>query len=388
MKEKHWLERRLADFEKWYSLFAGINSHDLWKKVDRFRHEQILAYEREGHGKWPKTVFLGGAHFFRLHDLLLSASGAIEAMCARHNPNTDKKTVELESYRMWLNMFQEFLTLAPWRPCKDIVSFDSDLFQELGNTAIGEKLPSELLEFLPGWSLYFDTPGIRIQGKEFAGFFASLRQDGKRLGLELDFQTAFSQGVGYLNTISHAVPNSICIPLNGLPLAESLAMMESERERFEDLKKERLTSFYGEEWGKWTQPDCLRHQLDDGLLRALNMVIYVCAFGLRERQDYRIGQDFREPRRGEEKFSWRIFEAPEARIWNLGGDYRLTVREWQKTRDATEKRGSIRPHMRRSHWHGFWTGSKTDPDKRRLVVKLLPPIFVRGSRTPGEEDAA
>ena len=36
--------------------------------------------------------------------------------------------------------------------------------------------------------------------------------------------------------------------------------------------------------------------------------------------------------------------------------------------------GSVRPHVRRAHWHRFWTGPRDG--ERRLVVRWLPPIFV------------
>lgn len=34
------------------------------------------------------------------------------------------------------------------------------------------------------------------------------------------------------------------------------------------------------------------------------------------------------------------------------------------------------PHIRRSHFHNFWTGSKTDPQSRKLIVKWVQSVFV------------
>ena len=42
-----------------------------------------------------------------------------------------------------------------------------------------------------------------------------------------------------------------------------------------------------------------------------------------------------------------------------------------------------RPHMRRGHWHHFWTGPMDSAQDRKLVLKWLPPIFV-GSSQDGE----
>lgn len=35
--------------------------------------------------------------------------------------------------------------------------------------------------------------------------------------------------------------------------------------------------------------------------------------------------------------------------------------------------GTVRPHIRRAHWHSFWVGSGDD---KKINVKWLPPIAV------------
>lgn len=43
---------------------------------------------------------------------------------------------------------------------------------------------------------------------------------------------------------------------------------------------------------------------------------------------------------------------------------------------------TVTPHTRRGHWHHFWTGPKSDPDKRQLVLKWLHPTMVGGESKP------
>lgn len=38
-----------------------------------------------------------------------------------------------------------------------------------------------------------------------------------------------------------------------------------------------------------------------------------------------------------------------------------------------------RAHTRRGHWHRYWTGSKKEPEKRKLEVRWVPPVMVSGS---------
>lgn len=38
--------------------------------------------------------------------------------------------------------------------------------------------------------------------------------------------------------------------------------------------------------------------------------------------------------------------------------------------------GRKRPHSRRGHWHHFWTGSKNNPDERKLIIKWVAPTII------------
>jgi hypothetical protein len=42
---------------------------------------------------------------------------------------------------------------------------------------------------------------------------------------------------------------------------------------------------------------------------------------------------------------------------------------------AKEKRTPV-PHVRRAHWHSYWTGPRKEPKKRELIVKWMPPVPV------------
>lgn len=42
---------------------------------------------------------------------------------------------------------------------------------------------------------------------------------------------------------------------------------------------------------------------------------------------------------------------------------------------------TVAPHIRRAHWHGYWTGQRKGPQSinQKFVLKWLPPIIVRGN---------
>jgi hypothetical protein len=53
---------------------------------------------------------------------------------------------------------------------------------------------------------------------------------------------------------------------------------------------------------------------------------------------------------------------------------------YRKYRQATESRhlgGSVRPHVRRGHYHHFWTGPRDG--ERKLICHWIPPTLVKGT---------
>ena len=55
----------------------------------------------------------------------------------------------------------------------------------------------------------------------------------------------------------------------------------------------------------------------------------------------------------------------------------IEFEEISESDNIKKERKPIKPHMRKAHWHHFWTGSKEDPDNRQLVVRWVPPTFVK-----------
>lgn len=43
---------------------------------------------------------------------------------------------------------------------------------------------------------------------------------------------------------------------------------------------------------------------------------------------------------------------------------------------ADEAGRSVTPHLRRPHWHSYWTGPRTHPENRQLVLRYIAPVLV------------
>ncbi|MCR3693455.1 hypothetical protein M8449_26645, partial [Citrobacter freundii] len=40
----------------------------------------------------------------------------------------------------------------------------------------------------------------------------------------------------------------------------------------------------------------------------------------------------------------------------------------------------VRVHLRRGHWHGFWSGKRDEPEARKFSYHWLPPQIIGGRR--------
>ena len=73
----------------------------------------------------------------------------------------------------------------------------------------------------------------------------------------------------------------------------------------------------------------------------------------------------------------RFFPPDAPQKWNVG--VRLGAKLRRALHDPTDSDGStdvrMRPHVRRAHWHRFWTGPRKSTE-RKLRAKWLPPTPV------------
>src|SRR5262249_43973173 len=79
------------------------------------------------------------------------------------------------------------------------------------------------------------------------------------------------------------------------------------------------------------------------------------------------------------KYEIRLFPPDRPNRWEVGCRLGAALRRALSKRKPTALTGthaSSRPHIRRAHWHSFWTGKRDQPDARSAILKWLPPIPV------------
>lgn len=306
-------------------LLAAVSAQypDIWKKVDETRREFMDA---AGSPPWNPSIFLPG-----------SCWKGIQAYYGREYGTPGSS---LAFYRL--------MCAGTWRPTQDIIAFDPNLYEALITTPLQGRLPYAALLRFPAWCLYFDAPGLELEGKSYAGFFAMLDELRGQRHLVLYF---LGDGREY-----YAQP----IRLGDWDLKEGILSVVRDSGR---LKPEELARL---------QNSALR--VDMGITAAINLILYA----LSQPGSVHAGSAAARPQARKTKKGWRLFPPASPTFHLLGEEMGRQLREAAKSaKTRSGQRASPCPHIRRGHWHHYWKG----PKKSVLDLRWLPPIPVALAQT-------
>lgn len=282
---------------------------------------------RSGHEKWPKWCF---APF---------ATWATSVVRSRRDL---QKVKDLTCA----------ITVIPWRYSRSVYRFDSDVYRELIATPFSGELPGEVLLRLPEWSIF-----VEMQDEAVSGVFVSLEyvSAGK---VELRF--VFCAG-------DRLIPFYINLSAGTIEKSFEESLMEYEKVAGgSDKVKAEYAELLGEDLSL--------------VKKALSLVLYVCSdeAEIRDRDAPDWEPAFPRPKvtKGQE----RLFPADRNRVVDVGRELGAMLREGAAKSEPSAPTGrTVRPHLRRGHWHGFWTGPrKENRDQQKFFLKWLPPVFVHG----------
>lgn len=243
-----------------------------------------------------------------------------------------------------------------WRFGRGIYRIDPDLAVELADTDGMQELPMSVISLLPEWALYLELPEPAPvpSGYVFGAMVAvNPYSDPPTLSLLVDV------GEGPDAPSSQKVAT---LALN-MPVGEALLRYLAAPDLGAGIWQGPMP-FY--------EPGDPLHPEASMFTQFVPYVLYLCAANadlmevsmLRERN----GLDRRKERqRGEERIvrvGYRVGEALR-RSRRLGSGGRPTGRH-------------VSPHLRRAHWHRYWTGSRSDQASRRLELRWQHPILVAG----------
>jgi len=231
--------------------------------------------------------------------------------------------------------------LAAWRPTQGIYRFDPDLLAALWDTPLAGDLPIEHLLRLPEWCVYVE---LSLETHGAHGFFAHLEWDAEEerpeLRLLIDYPRELAPIALHLGGTIEASVAGFVAHANAQAAKASFPV---------------------------GIPGSAISQIATLATPLVSVLLYLCA------EDAEIRPTRGRPKEG--RLATRNGRMPAARhleVWETG--YGLGA-ELRAARDAQGSgEGTVRPHVRRAHWHSYWRGER----RSERVLRWLSPILVGG----------
>jgi hypothetical protein len=242
--------------------------------------------------------------------------------------------------------------LAAWRRTKGIYRFDDTLLDEIWATPVRGDLPIEILHRLPEWCVYID---LANQGRPMAGFFAHLEWDVGKEREELRL------------LIDEDGDKALAVPLHlgagGIEKSLEAAANAATKQAIDFGCEDQVVS------------DIARLREAAPMIEPLvSLVLYLCAANADVTRRSRAKEP---PVTKRSKPNKKEAGASVTTHWDVGVRVGAALRaSIEARRDEGTDGGthaSPRAHVRRAHWHTYWTGPRT---ASTALLKWLSPILV------------
>lgn len=249
--------------------------------------------------------------------------------------------------------------IGSWRYSQGIYRISPELLQALLDSPLEGTIPTDVLHCLPEWCLYIETPGMVWHGEELYGFWVHLEHDAndghEELRLLLDTE------IGLLPYPLHLGGN--------LGAAIEGFLAEAHRHGADSMQSEIEISAE-----------------IDILSRLLSLILYLCTDAPEIDDTRRPGNRPAHPRPKRIKGGWRLFPAQSPRIWTVGKESAARLRQAAQISDSGPDGigRTVRAHLRRAHWHGYWTGPRKGDSPQKFVLRWIHPLIAGGHRRDDE----
>lgn len=240
--------------------------------------------------------------------------------------------------------------LCAWSIGKGIYRFDPTVFESVWETPLEGELPTELLNYMPEWGVYIETPGRTVIGEPLYGFYATL-----------DYDPRFDNKGLHLLVDSLSGLHAVRLPLQQGGLEASVR----------DYGRKDRTKEYAKEMG-----------------HLVALVLYVCSITAEFRDASGSQRQPGLPIGERAKNGSGLTGTEKPTVWEtayrMGAALRRALRDHENSSaGGGTPHASPRPHIRRAHFHSFWTGRLDQPEERKLILKWIPPIPVK-AETPDD----
>jgi hypothetical protein len=263
---------------------------------------------------------------------------------------------------LWFEI-RKLQILGTWRYSKGIYSLHPALLDALTETPIVDSLPVEVFFRLPEWCIYVRTPEMQVRGDLLYGFWAMVNHDTVDNRRSLYLLLNGKEGIQTESVVLK--PGSIKTLLDEM-LCESLDSSGADATIIGLLKQ----SAYVEEH--------LKRKSDD-ISKLLSILLFICSDEPDIDSERQPGAYPVYPKSVKTKKGFRLFPANGSHHWTVGekmGKMLGLMMDDDLSRIATGRH--LRAHLRRGHWHGFWSGKRDGTEDRLFAYRWLPPQIIGG----------
>lgn len=260
--------------------------------------------------------------------------------------------------------------VGTWRVTQGIYQFDPDVYDAVRQTPLTKDIPCSILYRIPEWCVYIVTPGLE---------WGNIKVHGAWAHLEWEMDTGTNRLQFVLDAEGGLLP--ISLHLGDWSLDEAIDRAITEAVEGKDITSFDVTTFnsvLGQRLGVLDSSlavvDTVVSMYLPVVRPLLALLLYICS------QNSEIGDPSKRPGNPKSKVVRglaRTFQAERATVWGVGVRLGSALRRaYQADRQAEGgTHAGPRPHVRRAHWHGFWTGP-LESSERKFDLRWLPPIAV------------
>jgi hypothetical protein len=239
-----------------------------------------------------------------------------------------------------------------WQLYKQIYKFSDELVEVLQKDTDDKVLPIRAIsDNLPYPAFFIDNIIKGTDGIEYRGVFVSL---------ELSRENRPELSLFFLENTPESDYRYCFIPLYYDD--KSLEDIYKERDKEFDIRPD--------------LPELMRREVSELVRLTMPLIVYICS---QDAEVERIKVNAAAAKPANKKKGQQKKKTVNKNLvgYRLGNQIKHAKKIYLSNKSNSTGTGTSKvPHIRRGHYHSYWTGSRSEPEKRKLIIKYLPPIYV------------
>lgn len=264
----------------------------------------------------------------------------------------------------------ELSVLGTWRYNKGIYTPHPALLRAVTETILSDILPVDAFLRLPEWSVYIRTSGITMKGEALHGFWATINGDTSGNSNKKSLYLLLNRQSGTEMEYLSLKPGSVSALLN---------------ERFDHNVARHIDAGLVGKLKKSEPFVAFMKGETENLSKLLSILLDLCSDEPEIDSERYPGTYPARPKPVKTQKGFRLFPASGPRYWSVGEKTGRTLAEaiiiGDETTGIAGDGRHVRTHLRRGHWHGFWSGKRDGSEDQKFLYHWLPPQIIGGRYT-------